>query len=54
MVFRSVGDPVYFGPPGSDPLVRGRDPDPAPKPDFVTKQNSMKKLESYCFMTFYF
>jgi hypothetical protein len=39
-----------FGPPGSGsgPLVRGMDPDPGPS---ITKRNSMKNLDSYCFVT---
>ncbi len=44
--FSSVADPelYFFGPYGSDPLVRGTDPD-----IFIIKQNSKKYLDSYGF-----
>jgi hypothetical protein len=45
VVFTSVADPdpYVFGPPGPDPLVRGKDPDPS----IISKKN----LDSYCFVT---
>jgi hypothetical protein len=45
-------DPYVLGllDPDSDPLVRGMDPDPA-SDSSVTKQNSMKNLDFYCFVT---
>ncbi len=33
-----------------DPLVRGMDPDPDPT---IINQNSKKKLDSYCFVSFF-
>jgi hypothetical protein len=43
----------FLGLPDSDPLVRGRDPDPVQDPSVIT-QNSKKHLHSSCFyVTFY-
>jgi hypothetical protein len=45
-------DPHFLGLLDPDPLVRGMDPDPASDPDpSITKQNSKKNLDSYCFVT---
>jgi hypothetical protein len=35
-----------------DPLVRCMDPDTDPDPSII-KQKSIKKLDSYCFVTFF-
>jgi hypothetical protein len=39
---------MFLGLPDSDPLVKGGDPVPDPS---VTKQNSKKNLDFYCFVT---
>jgi hypothetical protein len=37
--------------PDPDPFVRGMDPDPALDPSIITRENSKKNLDFYCFMT---
>ncbi len=58
----SGSDPLVFGPPDPEPLVRGMDPAPDPPldpdPSIIKQkyQNSKKNLDSYClwlFLTFY-
>jgi hypothetical protein len=42
---------MFLGPLDPDPLVRGMDLAPDPNPS-ITKQNSKKNFDSYCFVTF--
>jgi hypothetical protein len=45
---------MFLGFLDPDPSFKAVNPDPAPDPDpSIIKQNSLKNLDSYCFVTFF-